>query len=1151
MRRNQLSVLLLLFALIISTTLVLSLNVSAATVNPIDYVSVADSGGTGSLSSGTVTITIKSSLVTRKTNTVTITNTGSETATLKFDYSVSNLDTEETGAFVINGDASYSANQQSSYSGNYSVLLDAGQSITISFRAPRPSKTATLKLSNFSLTVAAATSNVTFDYNNSLGSVTVDGSVVSSGETQQIALSGASLVATPNSGVSFLGWVDGEGRLLSSATSYTLQPAADMTVKAVFASENSSAWFLVDSAYLFDDLNSACTKGSTVVLAANGTLPAGNYTIPSGVTLLIPFDSANTLYTTAPGVVENSYSTPSVYRTLTMASGAHVTVNGALSVSGEQSSKMGYNGHPSGALGFIDMNSGSTITVNGSLYAWGYIKGSGAVTVKSGGVVYEDFQITDWHGGDATSNMIDNSNKVLPVNQYYVQNIEVPLTIEAGGIEKIYYSVYVSVAGVQSSTVDFIGPSGIFYNTSGGITKDYDESTDRLSFVFDGESTFSNLVLSIKVAILGSVTIDTAKYHFPVSNHLDIVLTEGSSMALNADVAMLPGATLKIEKDATITIGSGYSVYVYDASEWATLEVKTYPTAGTEIPIGTGFVYSNKVVRPVNYTTSRKTTSPRKTVGDAVVLVDGTLDVSAGYLYTTKSGASIISTGTGTVKVQAGKSDATTSQVVQGGNENKELVYYTIPLTSAQLLNGDASGYLATTSGTYVYHAEHKRWVLDAHTANGTGCNHAKTWTVCTCGATYDELARKYNVYVTDYQGNKTLLGNLAYGTAPSLTLKDTESNCFVISHTGWSYSGTTFAAASGFWALVTDANVTASTTDLTIEGQYTPTAIKAGAITMTVNYNTLPEGTAMQVIFFVPVETEDATAPSVLLNNDASAVTVTKVDGVLMYQVTVNLTAAQIAEKAEGDKSGNATITITYPDVNLTKQLDSILLAYAKALQSQLSSSAMGSQADAMEAVLNYGSAVQTYFNAGNGFDFAGYSDSEIAKYAENVTANVGTPVANAKGVTLNWASANVNFRTEYNLRYYFTLTGLSEGVIPTTATLTVTYADGVTTSTYENLAVEADGSRYRVTYPVPASDLAKEGTTVKLVVTLSDGSTVESTEFAYGINAYLKRSIYRYTTGGAKIDGDDAKTQDYVNMLVSLIKLGEAVSKIEGTAQ
>ena len=272
----------------------------------------------------------------------------------------------------------------------------------------------------------------------------------------------------------------------------------------------------------------------------------------------------------------------------------------------------------------------------------------------------------------------------------------------------------------------------------------------------------------------------------------------------------------------------------------------------------------------------------------------------------------------------------------------------------------------------------------------------------------------------------------------------------------------------------------------------------------------------------------------------------------IAMYQVTVDLTAAQVAEKATGD-SGNAAITIEYTDVNLTKQLDSVLLPYAKALQSQLSGSAMGSQANAMEAVMNYGAAVQIYFNAGNEFDFAftGYTADEIEKYASNIDLS-GNAMSNTENdITFTWKSANVNFRTEYNLRYYFTLTGLPEGVTPTTATLTVTYADGVTTSTYENLAVEADGSRYRVTYPVPASDLAKEGTSVKLVVTLSDGTTVSSSDFSYGINAYLKRSIYQYTEGQKKVanDTDGTKTTQYVNMLVSLIKLGEAVSEIEST--
>jgi hypothetical protein len=147
-----------------------------------------------------------------------------------------------------------------------------------------------------------------------------------------------------------------------------------MTVKAVFASKNSKAWFLVDGQY-YDDLNVAVTKGTKVVLAADGTLSAGNYTIPAGVTLLIPYDSANTLCTTKPyfpsGTAGNNiYATPSVYRTLTMAEGANVTIKGAMSLSSATGTKQGYTGAPSGPQSIVNMLDGSTITVKngGFLY---------------------------------------------------------------------------------------------------------------------------------------------------------------------------------------------------------------------------------------------------------------------------------------------------------------------------------------------------------------------------------------------------------------------------------------------------------------------------------------------------------------------------------------------------------------------------------------------------------------------------------------------------------------------------------------------------------------------------------------------------------------------------------------------------------------
>ncbi len=61
-----------------------------------------------------------------------------------------------------------------------------------------------------------------------------------------------------------------------------------------------------------------------------------------------------------------------------------------------------------------------------SLYAYGYITGDGVVEAK-GAKVYEYFQIMDWRGGTAGSNMPSESNKAhrtFCFSQYYVQNIE-------------------------------------------------------------------------------------------------------------------------------------------------------------------------------------------------------------------------------------------------------------------------------------------------------------------------------------------------------------------------------------------------------------------------------------------------------------------------------------------------------------------------------------------------------------------------------------------------------------------------------------------------------------------------------------------------------------------------------------------------------
>lgn len=655
----------------------------ATNLTPITGVTVTDDNGSGSLNDGVVTITVQGGYVTATTNTVTITNTSGNAATLSFNYSVSGQ----------------KSTTLPTTSGSYSNLLQAGGTYSFNVVAPKYKKTATLTLSNFSLVEAATTSDVTITYNSSIGSVKAASSTVASGTTlEDVSLSeGIALVASANSGATFLGWVDeSTHELLSTATTYTYTPAGDSTVIAAFAKSDADAWFSVGTKY-FNDLNDAGTtaasSGGVVILAADGTLTAGDYTIPSGVTLLIPYDSANTLCTTKPTTVTSgttfislaaeSYTKPTVYRALNMASGANITVKGAMSLSGKSNARQTYNGCPYGPLSFVNMASGSNITVNSGafLYAWGYITGSGSLTVKSGGTVYEDFQVKDWRGGTAASAMIDNDQRVFPVSQYYVQNVEVPMTFEAGALEYGYMSL-VATKVFGETTVPFIGGSGMFQN-SGTIVKDYNEGTDRLEVTIDGALTMSNLNLEIS-----SYKMNSANYVLPITNNLKVTVNSGTT-TIGQDMCMLPGSEITIAGEANIALASGVSFFVYDLTEWS----------------GKLFVYSAKDVSPLSYVGAKKGAPVSRSLADAKIIVNGTLDASAGYLYTTTTGANITSDGNGEVKIATPGEATITYQATQGGTDGTDITFVDVKISPAQLINSDNT-YTKTadaSGGSYVY----------------------------------------------------------------------------------------------------------------------------------------------------------------------------------------------------------------------------------------------------------------------------------------------------------------------------------------------------------------------------------------------------------------------------------------------------------------
>lgn len=707
--------------------------VPAVKVTGADGVEVTcDSNGSISESNGTVTVKAAGSFTTRKTTVITIENTSGGTATISFDVSVSNYDAGESTIDDLGG--------------NFSQNLINGQKVTYKLCSTRFSwdNTGVATLSNFQVKKATTKFDVNLSYDINNGSVTIDGTKAAP-DIYQIA--SATFTATANEGATFLGWINPiTGKVISTDATYNVVASEAVTMEAVFAGNDKAWFFCSDKEYLFGSLKDATNHAinatnKTIVLANNGILSADNYTIPSGVTLLVPFDDANTLCTEAPAIHENAYTIPSVYRTLTMASGANITVNGAISVSGSQSSKYSYNGMPSGPLGFIKMNSGSTITVeNGAnLYAWGYITGSGSVEVNSGGTVHECFQIADYRGGDATSQIVgkDDAYGVFPFNQYYLQNVEVPLTLHVGAKENGYGSVYVTVAGTKSLSVPFVGASdSMFVINTGYVVKDYMEGTGRTSINVYGDMTITEISMSMKVALVGSLNIDTSKYALPIPNHMTMSVESGT-ISLNQNIEFLPGSELYVKEGANCVLGEGKQIYVYDMDQWLY-------NNGANGYAGTG----NKPYINIPYVPGGNGTTGR--LKDALIQVDGTVDVSLGNAYVTSGGANIYSTGTGVVKV-ASTIDTVTYQVITADTEIDS--WPSIEMQPLILQDGDGTTVFTATvanegygEGTYTYYADIQKWCPPGHRYNGgvvtkPTCtdNGYTVYTCLACGDSYTD----------------------------------------------------------------------------------------------------------------------------------------------------------------------------------------------------------------------------------------------------------------------------------------------------------------------------------------------------------------------------------------------------------------------------
>ena len=587
-------------------------------------------------------------------STLTITNKKSTTATLSFDYTIE----QNSGTIQVDG-------TEVSSGASFTKELAANGSVKVYIKSGSTSAATKITLTNVVL-VSDVNATATFVPAEN-GTYTVDGKLITEEYSNtQSSMTAYQVVATPADGYQFMGWYDvSNEKYISTSAKAALNIENDCTITARFASKTAALF--ETGGQRFDDLGDAVSHAQTngqskITLATDGSI-SGTYTIPAGITLLIPFDEAGTLYTDAPAAIRTAPASKP-FRTLTMSDGASITVNGAISLGGRYYAAGGSEqGRPVGDYGYIKMADNSSITVKngGKLYAWGFISGSGSVLAESGATVYEFYQIADFRGGTASSNM---HHGVFPFSQYFVQNIEVPLTLNAGANEQVYSGVY-AMKSTYTTAINFIGDTGMFKVESGSFTKDYDEKTDRLVFTVNGEAALNTLALT-----LAGMDVNSASYVLPITNNITINIQSGN-VTINQDAALLAGVEVNIAEGAGLTVANGKNIYFYDSDEWNS----------------DNFVWGPCKFKSVAYAPGKAYNRSNNDLVDAKMDVNGSV-TAIGAIYTTAGGADICSSnGTGKY-IQQGALGTATETYQYNANGNNAV---TIPITAAKLHNADGS----------------------------------------------------------------------------------------------------------------------------------------------------------------------------------------------------------------------------------------------------------------------------------------------------------------------------------------------------------------------------------------------------------------------------------------------------------------------------
>lgn len=540
--------------------------------------------------------------------TLTITNSSSEAFTLEFDWTTANDNinpSDPTGSVSVDGNTSRE--------GHFNKAMGNGESITIQVISPKNAYSSgqtgqggtIITLSNFKITSAADTSVTLVSSKDGTYTVSTGGAsakTVGADAADQTysfdSTKGITVKAAPAEGKHFYMWWDPTTKVpYSTKAEETLFLSNNQTIQPVFVDEDAYAQnFLVrhdnrDQYFVYweDVMQMAAANQShekNVVLLTDYTLPTAvsghtgtyvaadrTYSLPAGVTLVVPYDATND---TSPTTTKNCETEPGkskVFRTLTVPSSVRLKVPSAatLVVNAVQGAQNGAAsmGRIVSDYGKLEVN--GALDVTGTLYARGFVTGSGQVTANSSSKIYQLMQIQDWRGGSVTFNMYQY---LMAINMYSFENIMANMTYE-GGSQLLVQACIVAgnacvAVDVPAMTDGSVGDSIFVLDQGGQIKTAYDTETDRLNIrITKGKVTMKCLTLDMSKDQDG-LKIDSKEYPLAVNDSMRITVESGATLQTDYKLKFLPGTSVTIQKDATMIVSQDSELYFYSRGSYAT-----------------------------------------------------------------------------------------------------------------------------------------------------------------------------------------------------------------------------------------------------------------------------------------------------------------------------------------------------------------------------------------------------------------------------------------------------------------------------------------------------------------------------------------------------------------------------------------------------